>query len=400
MTSLNPTYLKQLRHGEPTVTLIIIAAFVLLCTLAVIPLHADEIADNRQNLQRVKKQISDTANKLQEKKTAEDTLLGQLENLEKQISSSDTALKNASKALKNARENIQILEGKIDRYEAILKRSQRDVEKRLRTLYTSGDISSLRLIFSTDTPLDLAENLDFLSRIATHDKELLFSYRQRTRQLQKTRLDLHNELTLQKQTLQQRRDRKRQLARDTQQKKQLVGRIRRDKSSLNKRLKKLEERSKNLAALVKTLKERKTAAYIPTSQGFDTAKGSIPWPSSGVVRAEFGTHRDRNFGTSYKSNGLEIVAVPLTPIKAIWPGKIVFSAPFKGYGNLIIIDHGKQYYSLYAQIAHLKHAVGDIVKQGETISTSGYEGRDSYTLEIRHRGTPVNPRDWLKPRKH
>nr|WP_320116454.1 peptidoglycan DD-metalloendopeptidase family protein [uncultured Desulfuromonas sp.] len=361
--------------------------------------HGDEIAQKKESLQRVKQQISETASEIKEKKHKERTLLQQLDQLEQQMANSDAAVKYASQALGEAKEKIAGLEDKISRYETILKRSQKDVEQRLRTLYTSGDITSLRLIFSTETPLQLAENLDFLSRIAAHDKKLLSSYRQQTRQLQKARLDLHNELTLQEQTLAEKQQHKRTLAQNKTRKAQLVTQIKRDQQALKQRLAQLEERSKNLSALVSKLKESKqNAAFVPTNQPFIAAKGKIPWPSSGAIREEFGTHQDRNFGTKYKSNGLEIAAVPGTPIKAIWPGKVVFSSPFKGYGNLIIIDHGSQYYSLYAQVIQLKHPVGTIVNAGDVIATSGYEQRDSYHLEIRHRGTPVDPKDWLKPR--
>nr|WP_320050574.1 peptidoglycan DD-metalloendopeptidase family protein [uncultured Desulfuromonas sp.] len=368
--------------------------------LYVFPAHADEIAENKETLQQVKQQISQTASEISQKKTKEQSLLQQLDHLEQQMANSDAAVKKASHALEQAKENIAGLEEKISNYENVLKRSQKDVEQRLRTLYTSGDLSSLRLIFSTETPLQLAENLDFLSRIASHDKKLLTSYRQQTRQLQRARLDLHNELMLQEQTLTEKQQYKKQLAQNKNQKAQLVTQIKQDQHALQQRLQQLEERSKNLTALVSQLKERKlNEAFVPNNKPFTTAKGTIPWPSSGAVREGFGTHSDRNYGTKYKSNGLEIAAVPGTPIKAIWPGKVVFSAPFKGYGNLIIIDHGSQYYSLYAQVINIKHPVGTIVNVGDVIATSGYEQRDSYHLEIRHRGTPVDPNDWLQPRK-
>jgi len=376
---------------------ILTLAGVMLCSVH--PGHADEIAEKKETLQKVKQQISETASEIKEKKHKERTLLQQLDRLEQQMANSDAAVRHASRSLEEAKDKIDGLEEKITRYETILKRSQKDVEQRLRTLYTSGDITSLRLIFSTETPLKLAENLDFLSRIASHDKKLLASYRQQTRELQRARLDLHNELSRQEQALAEKQQHKQQLAQNKTRKAQLVNQIKKDQQALQQKLTQLEERSKNLSALVSKLKESKqNAAYVPTSQPFITAKGKIPWPSSGAVREGFGTHQDRSFGTKYKSNGLEIAAVPGTPIKAIWPGKVVFSAPFKGYGNLIIIDHGSQYYSLYAQVINLRHPVGTIINAGDVIATSGYEHRDSYHLEIRHRGTPVDPSDWLKPR--
>ena len=205
------------------------------------------------------------------------------------------------------------------------------MEQRLRTLYTSGDLSSLRLIFSTETPLQLAENLDFLSRIASHDKKLLTSYRQQTRQLQRARLDLHNELMLQEQTLAEKQQYKKQLAQNKNQKAQLVTQIKQDQHALQQRLQQLEERSKNLTALVSQLKEHKlNEAFVPRNKPFTAAKGTIPWPSSGAIREGFGTHSDRNYGTKYKSNGLKLRRSPARPLKQSGQEKLFFQPLSRG----------------------------------------------------------------------
>lgn len=361
---------------------------------------ANELEDQRGSLQQVKKQITDTAGQLKKKKADERSALQQLEHLDNQISSNDRALTSAASTVEESRKKIKELKEKILRYQTILNRSQRSVEKRLKALYTSGEISSLRLAFSTETPLELAENMNFLGRISSHDKELLSSYRQRMAQLNQAQTDLEQQVAQQQQTFQEQKDKKRQLAISRNQRKQLITTIRRDTTSLSSLLTELEDRSARMTELIQSMEKKRALAYQPltSNRSFFSGKGKIPWPSSGAVRSSFGTQKDKSFGSQVKSNGLVIAAVPGTRIKAIWPGRIAFSSPFKGYGNLIIVDHGNQYYSLYAQAAHLNLAVGTVVKQGDILTTSGFEGRDSYYLEIRHGGTPVDPRKWLAPR--
>ena len=219
-------------------------------------------------------------------------------------------------------------------------------------------------------------------------------------QLHQAQEDLELQIAQQQQTFQQQKDKKKQLAKNRNQRKQLISTIRRDTTSLSGLLAELEDRSARMTELIQTVEKKQALAYRPlmNSRSFLSGKGNIPWPSSGAVRSNFGTQKDKSFGSQIKSNGLVIAAVAGTRIKAIWPGRIAFSSPFKGYGNLIIIDHGNQYYSLYAQAAHLNLAVGTVVAQGDIITTSGFEGRDSYYLEIRHGGTPVDPRKWLAHR--
>ena len=110
-----------------------------------------------------------------------------------------------------------------------------------------------------------------------------------------------------------------------------------------------------------------------------------------AISPQNSSHGDVRIFLYKRETEVVIFASPEIVIKA-------FSSPLKGYGNLIIIDHGNQYYSLYAQAAHLNLPVGTVVDQGKVITTSGFKGRDSYYLEIRHGGTPVDPRKWLTHR--
>ncbi|MBW2186845.1 MAG: hypothetical protein JRG71_10760 [Deltaproteobacteria bacterium] len=194
---------------------------------------ANDLDDQRGSLQQVKKQITDTTGQLKKKKQAERSALQQLEHLDNQISTNNAALNSAATTVADSRKKITELKGKIVRYQTILGRSQKSVEKRLKALYTSGEISSLRLAFSTETPLELAENLNFLSRISSHDKDLLSSYRQRMSQLHRAQEDLEQQIAQQQQTFQQQKDKKKQLAQSRNQRKQLISTIRRDTSSLS-----------------------------------------------------------------------------------------------------------------------------------------------------------------------
>jgi septal ring factor EnvC (AmiA/AmiB activator) len=99
-----------------------------------------------------------------------------------------------------------------------------------------------------------------------------------------------------------------------------------------------------------------------------------------------------------ESNGLEIAAEAGSPVKAVWAGKILYASQFRGYGKLMIIDHGDKYYSLYAQVAQFARQVGEQVLPGETVAYSGFEGRDFLYFEIRKSGKPLDPLPWLKKR--
>ncbi|WP_282755611.1 murein hydrolase activator EnvC family protein [Desulfuromonas thiophila] len=384
-------------HWRPFLCQLLLLALLLVPSLRP-PLAADELASKQKQLKQMQQQISATSGQLAQKTRAEHSTLQQLEQLQNRVTGSQRQLDAASTELAQLRQQVSEAQLQIDQYEQVLQQARGAVVKRLRALYTSDDSSSLCLLFSTESPLTLAENADFLRRITAHDQALLHSYRDQLQQSRQVRQTLQQQLERQQQLLDQQQRQRQQLLADQKEKEQLIRQIRNDKASLAGVLAELEERSRSLANLVDTLKQRQRDSYQPRGQRFAQARSQLPWPSTGKVRQEFGTFTQQGLGTGVKSNGLEIAALPGSPIKAVWPGQVVFAGPFKGYGELLIVDHGDQYYSLYAQTRNLRVGKGDRVDSGTVLALSGYDQRDSYHFEIRHRGTPVNPRQWLKPR--
>ncbi|MGM0415468.1 MAG: murein hydrolase activator EnvC family protein [Thermodesulfobacteriota bacterium] len=361
---------------------------------------ADKLSESKKRLQQVQEQIGSTSKQIKQKKATERSALQRLEELERNISASDRQLNASTAALRELKEKIATTQKNSGHYEDILKRARKDVEKRLRVLYTTGDAGTLRLIFSDASPAVIAENTEFLQRITSHDKALMLQYRTQVENLKANQKALEEQKERYAETMKQQKERRRELEQAKREQAALVSKIRQDSSMLKKLLADLQERSEAMQELVTSLERKKSRSFVPSEASFESVKGELGWPSSGSVRSDFGVHKHKQFGSQVKTNGLEIAAVPGTHIKAIWEGKVVFAAPFKGYGNMLILDHGDKYYSLYANAAKLQRSKGDSVKAGDVIATAGYAGGDSYYFEIRHRGTPLNPNKWLKPRTY
>jgi septal ring factor EnvC (AmiA/AmiB activator) len=130
-------------------------------------------------------------------------------------------------------------------------------------------------------------------------------------------------------------------------------------------------------------------------QEFNRLKGQLRLPVKGELIARFGTKRGD--GPSWK--GLFIKANEGAEVKAIAAGKVVFAEWLRGFGNMIILDHGGQYLSLYSNAqAVLKHA-GDIVKAGDTIANAGNSGGNEETglyFEMRYKGQVFDPMSWVR----
>ena len=108
--------------------------------------------------------------------------------------------------------------------------------------------------------------------------------------------------------------------------------------------------------------------------GFAGLRGRLSWPADGRVVGEYGAQVHPRFGTKTFRNGIDIEVAEGTNITAVSPGHVVYTGWFRGYGNLIIVDHGGEYYTLYAHAADIRVAEGDEVKQGQAIGTVGDTG--------------------------
>jgi len=127
---------------------------------------------------------------------------------------------------------------------------------------------------------------------------------------------------------------------------------------------------------------------------FHRLKGQLPFPVVGEVVSHFGRGHNQQLGLRVFRKGIEISAKSLDQVSAIFAGKIVFSGKLPGLGNAAIIDHGAKYYSLLANLGHIRKSVGDYVVAGENVGRVDVKGTPVY-FEIRSKNVAVNPLQWV-----
>lgn len=135
----------------------------------------------------------------------------------------------------------------------------------------------------------------------------------------------------------------------------------------------------------------------PAGTPFGQLAGQLPWPVPGSTRVGFGARREGNL----RWNGVLMDAEAGTPVRAIHPGRVVFSDWLRGYGLITIVDHGDRYLSLYGHNQSLLRDVGDWVAIGDVLALAGDSGGREKTgiyFELRHDGKPVNPDRWCSRR--
>jgi len=153
------------------------------------------------------------------------------------------------------------------------------------------------------------------------------------------------------------------------------------------------------AELTQLVNEMKAQAL---DLGLRTRKGHLPFPTQGIVEVGFGKVVNPRFNTVTVQKGVDIRAAAGTRVLSVGMGSVVYSGWLKGYGNLVIIDHGGGYHSLYAHLENSEVDVGNELEEGEELGTVGDTGslKGAYLyFEIRRQGDAIDPLPWLSPQE-
>ncbi|MBO4707545.1 MAG: peptidoglycan DD-metalloendopeptidase family protein [Elusimicrobiaceae bacterium] len=188
------------------------------------------------------------------------------------------------------------------------------------------------------------------------------------------------------------------------------------KEKLKQAKKELEELKNSAEQMEKLLKqaEKKRAASekkqgleskpASTKELVNVAKKSLPWPLNGQVISRFGKEYNQQLKTWIFRDGIKIAAFAGTPIKAVEGGKVIFAGAFRSYGQVVIVDHGQGFFTIYGFLQEIKAYVGEVVKSGSVIGTCGYDtqgtamgqGKAALYFEVRSGTQALDPLVYLK----
>ena len=360
--------------------------------------RADELSGTRRRLAEIEHRIQETAATAEAKRRKEQVLSADLRTLEEESRQLEAKVAQHQASLKELGDKITAETRHAADLQTSVAALAGQVGERLAALYKLSDGGLLRILFGTTSPAKLAENYDYFGRIVGRDRALIAAYRRQLQERQESLQQLAALRQREETTLAASRKERQTLAEAGVLKERLLAELRQERRQLDQELDDLRERARRLAALVKTLESAKSSEYSQKSGEFVAQQGQLRWPLDGPVEVPFGKTRHPELGTLRDSQGIEIGCDPGQSIRAVWGGRIIFANWFKGYGNLLIVDHGNSYYSLYAQAASLTKHVGETVATGDTLGQTGYEGTHRFYFEIRHSDTPLDPESWLVPR--
>jgi murein hydrolase activator len=368
--------------------LVAVAALILLA-------QAPPVTD--ADLDRIRGEIARMKEKLQDVHRQTKNARQELEAADLELGIQTRELQLATETRQRADRDRIETEGQIAQLVARIARQKSQLRTRLVALYRLGGLSYLRIFMALDQRSDPSQAVSMLTFLVNHDARMIERYEATNRELDAKRAELavrQQQLAEIEKAVQQRRH---AVAAAYAEKRRVLAALQAQESGSAEQLAELEEKARRLERLVEVL-SKQAAGEVPSSD-VRTYRGTLAWPVDGKVIEHFGRQRNAKFSTVTMNNGLKIAATPRTPVRAVFQGTVLFSQWFKGYGNLIILDHGNQIVSLYGNIVAPEVAVGDRVTTGQAIAGVGdsEEAGGGYLyLEIRQENRPEDPQKWLR----
>ena len=363
----------------------------------------DELKDIRSRIEALKKELRESEDS---KADAADAL----KDSERAVSETSRKLYQISGQRREVNTSLSRLQSRIRAVESNIAEEQVTLGRLLYQQYVGGQSDAVKLVLNGEDPNEIARQLHYLSYVSRARSELLASFRENLTNLEKltgeTRRKSSELHALQSQeTLQMRR-----LEKEKAERQRVYAKVSDDIEKSRKQLSTLKHDEERLSQLMERLareaarKNKKTGKRITnqalpnvdTGAGpFRQLKGRLRLPVIGELMNRFGGQR-QDSGLSWK--GLFISAKPGREVKAVAGGRVVYADWLRGFGNLLILDHGDSYMSLYGNNESLLKQVGDETRAGDTIAASGNSGGNPESglyFELRFQGKPFDPIPWI-----
>jgi len=373
-------------------------------------------ADVRDDLKGINSQIREKQQLLKKTKKVESKVSSELLQIEKNLKEKETNLVHLNSELKVVESGVTNTQKQIQLTLADLDLKKEQISKRVSSLYKAGEMGDVRIFFSSGSIPQAVENRRYMKSVLEYDKRLFLDYQNRLQQLKGFKESLEKEAVKKEKLSQQIKGKKLEIESEKSKKFAMLTQVRQEKKEYQSSLKDLQANARRLQSMVERLEARSRKSYtlkderkklVPgnysqppvSDKGFGSQRGKLSVPAAGEIVSRFGKHKHPEFNSYTFNNGITVAAAMNADIKAVYDGEVIFADNFKGYGNMLIIDHGGGYFTLYAHTSRIDRKVGSSVHKNDVVAhvgdTDSATGAKLY-FEIRYQGKPVDPGPWLR----
>ena len=357
------------------------------------------LKDEQAELKILRRKIAQQENAISKVGKKESAVLKNLRKIGSQLKLKKRELEIYKWNFKNNQKKIFSLEPRLKKAEQKIKSHKKILGLRLRSIYKERPMFPLRVAFSSNNVTDLMQRLKYMDLIVQQDSQMLQDYLTKLEQIKQDKSSLYTVraklVSLKKNTV----SKKREIEKTKKEKSVYLKKIKRKKNLSVKVKKELLAASNNLNSLIDKLLMK-----LVSGEGLDISdkKGRLKLPLKGRILNKFGRKRVKEYESYIVYNGINVRAKKGTPVQAVFDGKVLYTGELEGYGNLVIVGHGKEYHSLYGHLDNIKVTANKVVRTGDVIALSGDSGSlegETLYFELRKNGKPIEPVRWFRMAK-
>ena len=393
---MKPARSEALKHTAETFLAFTTLLFALGFPCAVVAEQELDKAQAESRLDRVTQAIGELREQLEESRSDHRKEQGQLQEVDLAIQQADLDFRALEQQRKEHLLELEVLKRQREDYLTSLDARMAQLSEQVRSSYRMSSQSRIKLVLNQDDPVRLGRMLAYYDYLNRAQVEKISGLREALTTLDGMQQSIDRELLRVENVQNEQRAVLNELNQQREERNALLAQLSSQINSEESRLQELEQNRRDLEALLERLSD--VLADIPADLGSRVGiakqKGRLPLPVKGPVRHAYGQRRAGGFHWQ----GWLIGAETGTEVIAVAYGRVAFADWLRGYGLLMIIDHGQGYLSLYGNNESLLREAGAWVEPGETISVVGSNPGSDQGLyfELRKDGKAVDPAAWLK----
>jgi septal ring factor EnvC (AmiA/AmiB activator) len=378
---------------------LILSSFIFGFAVLTGPVHTHATPPSAQNQEEIKKienRLSSEREQLRKLGFQEKDLLGELARLEQEVTEKRGAINDLNLKIRHASAEVDALRRNLLHLKQLSMEAQNRISKKLVEFYKHARIGYVKALTDVTDITDFLRRGKYFSVVMAQDRTALIRAAEQAQahqgEISKTEARL-NEI---KDANRKEEARLMALKKELEEKVLLLVSIHQEKKFYETAVQELETAAEGLKQTLIDI-EKKDTYEINRSCHFEDFKGKLPYPMFGKVLKGQGLSQSASLET-YK--GIIIEGPSSSDVTAIFPGRVAFSGGLKGYGELVIINHGSRFFTVSANLSARNKFEGQVVKEGEVVGQVGANGVSRggrLYFEIRRAGKGLNPKEWLKP---
>jgi septal ring factor EnvC (AmiA/AmiB activator) len=355
--------------------------------------------DREGELRRLRQSIEESRRRVASYELEQRGLLETIEALDRSAAELGRAVSRAAERADEARAKLVAIQAEAAQLADDLERTRRVMAQRAVALYRAGEMGALPILFSAEGMQEFLSRVYALRLLLVHDAELLVLHREQEQALGVAQEEAKHAAVKHGEAAEHLKQRSRELSSERRAKRRVATSLHESRSAERAALVELETAARALEETIANLRRAPALRSSPEGPEFRSLRGELKPPVAAPVVSEFGRVIDSRFRTEGFRKGIDFESAVGTPVQAVAAGSVAFAGWFRGYGRLVILDHGDRYFTIYGHLDRIAVSVGQSLAARQILGAAGDTGSlvgPRLYFEVRRGEKPLDPRRWLR----